>query len=429
MDNKPTIFSLYAVIVLTLVSVLFSGCIKNTFPLHDETFIKNIGGFTAGGKGVVSIFESGSGNMILFGNCNPATPPDINTYSGLYSSNVCTINKYGNALSDSGFGWVPPSGFDLYYSAYASYAGTDGYYFLYGTVSPAVTHIRHLDKNLRLIYDKYIPFKDSLNGSSPAFAPVKMLPANDGGWVILYGLFDNPNFYCGILETDASFSKIKWNVNFGSRTNPNDMVSTKNGYYISFEINTYASSANLHIGQMELEMIDNSGNTGWYVVPDPNSTDLPLNLFEVNNDSTILFYLDLNNHNNNFGALKAVTYDNIGGAFSTTYDLKENIFNVTDLSNNYSPGAVSMTADKGFVVTGGHYGVNNTNLILVKYDAGLRKQWENNFYSAAGGTTGYGVYPLSNGGYAIAALSFAFGQGKNGGQNILYKTDANGHVK
>ena len=80
---------------------------------------------------------------------------------------------------------------------------------------------------------------------------------------------------------------------------------------------------------------------------------------------------NLSNHNNNFGALKAIAYDNSGSSLMNIYDLKENIFCVTDIGNSYNPGAVSMTADNGFVVTGGHYGVNNTNLILVKYDAGL----------------------------------------------------------
>ena len=107
------------------------------------------------------------------------------------------------------------------------YSAPDGYYFLYGTVSPAITHIRHLDRNLRLIYDRNIPFKDSLNTSSQSFSPVKILPANDGGWVIFYGLFDAPSFYSGLLGNRFSFSKIKWNVNFGNETNPNDLVSTK----------------------------------------------------------------------------------------------------------------------------------------------------------------------------------------------------------
>ena len=60
---------------------------------------------------------------------------------------------------------------------------------------------------------------------------------------------------------------------------------------MSFEKDVNGANGGLHIGQMELQMIGNSGNKIWSAKPDLSSNDLPLNLIEANNDSIILFYL------------------------------------------------------------------------------------------------------------------------------------------
>jgi hypothetical protein len=114
-----------------------------------------------------------------------------------------------------------------------------------------------------------------------------------------------------------------------------------------------------------------------------------------------------------------------------TIDANGNIIKNYDLNltiTAYGSVFAVSTPDKGFIFTGGRQGDIATNMVLAKYDANLNKQWENNFNSTAGGSTGFSVYPLHNGGYAVAVYTRAFGNGLNGSETVLYKTDANGKV-
>jgi len=389
-----------------ILSLSFAGCKKNTQTPTDLTFIKDLGGPVLG-NGIVGLYEEPSGNMVMYGNCLPYA--NVGQGTLVHSNYVSTLDQFGNLLNANGF--------DQAYSEACTFLHRfDGYYLTYGHAY-LPTHIRRLDNNLNLIYDKALNFHDSLSSKS-SFFPLKMIPANDGGWVIHYNLQDyGTSFqYAGILKMDSSFSKTKWNINLGPGT-PYSMVSTMDGYIVAYLDD---------FGTQWLEKVDNHSNVVWKIVPDPAPGNIPLNLFALNNDSCLLIYEKQNHLNNYFANLAAVTVDHYGNTLNS-YDL-----NTPVAVNSSYIGDAEMTADKGFIVTGARYGDLTNNMLLAKFDANLHKQWENVFFSGAGGTAGYKVFPLRNG-YLVAAASFGFGKGlvvdSLKAVNMLYKTDLNGQVR
>ena len=375
---------------------MFSGCKKANLTSTDETFIKYYD------IGVTGFYENESGNMILYGDGT-----FNNQNSNLFLN---TMDQYGNLLNVSGFG--------ANYATFASLYRFDGYYFIYGN-NYRTPRIRHLDKNLNLLYDHEVKVFENF-GTNPEFIfPGKMISASDGGIVILYTEFDNSNTTnndCALLEVDDSFKNIKWNVSFGQPFSISDVINATDGYIVCY-YNTTGEPNNVFLTKTDL-----NGNILWKGIPlDPTSYDVPMNLIPLNNDSFIVFYQSLAHHNSNFGTLMASTFDQNGTQLNH-YDLQTKVY------SNAAIGAAVVTADKGFMVTGAHNGAVTTGMFLAKFDGGFHKQWEHDFYSESGGTYGGSIYPLHNGGYVVLAGTNAFGKGKTGGGTVIYKTDANGNI-
>ena len=246
-----------------------------------------------------------------------------------------------------------------------------------------------------------------------------MISASDGGIVILYTEGDNYktiNNECALLEVDDSFKNIKWNISLGQPLNSNGVINTTDGYIVCYS-NITGNANNVFLTKTDL-----NGNILWKGIPlDPSNNDIPMNLIQTKGDSFIVFYQNLAHHNSNFGTLMASTFDQNGTQLNY-YDLK------TTINGNYAIGAAVVTADKGFMVTGAHNGVVTTGMFMAKFDGGFHKQWEHDFYSESGGTTGNQLYALRNGYYMVLAGTNAIGKGKTGGGTILYKTDANGNI-
>ena len=380
---------------LTVLSNMFSGCKKANLTSTDETFIKYYD------IGVTSFYENESGNMIMYGEGT-----FNNQNSNLFLS---TMDQYGNLLNVSGFG--------ANYGTVASLYRFDGYYFIYGNTYET-PRVRHLDKNLNLLSDHEVKVFENFGTDSEFIVPQKLISASDGGIVILYTLYNGYNFTsgeCGLLEVDDSFKNIKWNVSLGSPLSTNDVINTSDGYISCYTNNSNVGEPN----NVFLAKTDLNGNILWKNISlDPSNYDLPMNLILMNNDSFIVFYESLAHHNSNFGTLLASTFDQ-NGTLLSSYDLQTKVSGI---------GSAVLTADKGFMVTGAHNGVVTIGMLLAKFDAGLHKQWEHDFYSESGGTAGGSLYPLRNGGYVVLASTKAFGKGKTGTGGVIYKTDANGEI-
>lgn len=96
-------------------------------------------------------------------------------------------------------------------------------------------------------------------------------------------------------------------------------------------------------------------------------------------------------------------------------------------SDDYAYSIVQ-TNDGGYALAGftASFGAGNRDLWLVKVDADGNPQW-NKTYGGADYDGAYSLIQTSDGGYALAGITFSFGAGSD--DFYLVKTDANGNIQ